>query len=165
MRKILLSLLVLVAGGISFGTHAANIYRSIMLDLTDGTFMLIAMESDMNVTMENGEVVMSSGKGDIRMPISDIQHWTFSSEAGANDLWAGIEDVDNTPGVEVEKDVNYIRFKNLPSNSKLMLAGIDGKVYGTWTADGYFELPLSGLNGGVYLLSYNGKTIKIAVGK
>ncbi len=144
--------------------HAATGYKSVVINKMDNTTMSIAMEGDMTTSIANGELNLSCAKGDITMMISDVRNWTFSTKSGASDLWAGIElPIGDEVTCIMESD--RILIENLPQNSVVALYTIDGRTISSATVGGNYELSLVGLQHGVYVLTYNNKSLKIAVAK
>lgn len=160
MKKILLLMLVSAA---AFVGHAEITgYQSIVFYRTDGTALAIAMEDDMTVNIANGDVTLDCDKGIITMPIAELKYWNYSKIEGDDSKWQGIEDIiGETVRVVVTDDC--VTFQNLPENSSVSLVSMDGRVIVADKASGEYEISLSELNYGVYVLTYNGKSIKIAV--
>lgn len=140
-----------------------NGYKSIMLNHHDGSSDIVTIGNEMTVSAANGELTLKCDKGTVSVKLEDLQNWTYSKLAGSDDLWAGI-DAPEADLVEVRFGAESIELFNLPEKSTVMLTAIDGKTLVSTTVDAdYFNISLSGLNGGVYILTYNNKSLKIAV--
>lgn len=164
MKKILPIIMFAIIAMCAPQVKGATAYRSVVIEKTDGTLMRVAMENDMTAKVSEGEVIFSSGKGDIKFPISDLRHWSYSTEAGLDNLWTDIDEID-ADSVGVERGYMMVSFKNLPAGSLVSLMALDGRTVGQWKAEGYFEVSLTDLTPGVYVLTYNDKSIKVAVAK
>ena len=160
MKKILLLMLVMVS---AFAVHAEITgYRSIVFNRTNGTAVAIAMEDDMTVNIADGEVVLACAKGSFSVAISDLKYWTYSMKEGDNSQWSGVENIIGD-AVNVVLSDDYVSLQNLPANSTVGLVAMDGRVIVSDKASGSYEINLSGLTRGVYVLTYNGNSLKFAV--
>lgn len=145
----------------------ATNYKSVVIEHSDNGISKISIENGMTTAMTDGDLVLSYEKGgvkyEIRHSLADVRHWTFSTEAGDSNLWAGIDGVvnENTVGIDWQGDV--INLTNLPVNSQITLVGIDGRTVSSVKATGEYSVKLGELTGGVYVLTINGKSLKIAV--
>lgn len=138
-------------------------YKSVLLNHTDGTSDIIAIEEDMTIEAAAGVLTLSCSKGDIAVSIAELRNWTYGTVSGDDNLWTGIESA-VADGVVVRMGADCIELQNLPAGSDVMLTSIDGRVVKTVRVDGgYVSLPLADLRGGVYILTYNKKSLKIAV--
>lgn len=160
MKKFLLLMLVMASAFVGYAGTTG--YRSIVFHRTDGSTIAITMEDNMTVNLTNGNVELTCKKGIFSAAIEDVKYWTYSKSEGENDKWAGIENIiGETVSVIVTDD--YINLQNLPENSTIGLVAIDGRVIVSDKASREYEISLSELTHGVYVLTYNGKSIKIAV--
>ena len=160
MKKILLLALVLAS---AFVSHAEITgYRSIVFHRTNGTALAIAMEDDMTVNLENGNIAMACSKGTLSVAIAEMKYWTYSKQQGDDSQWSGIESIVGD-AVNVVVSDNFITIQNLPENSNISLVAMDGRVVAAGKASGSYEIAINGLTTGVYVLTYNNNAIKIAV--
>ncbi len=160
--KRIFTLLCLLAVVASAGASIKG-YKSVLLNHTDGSSDIIAIEEDMTIEASAGVLTLSCAKGDIVISISDLRNWTYGTVSGQDNLWTGIESPIED-GVVVRMGADCIELQNLPGGSDVMLTSIDGRVVRTVRVDGgYVSLPLADLRGGVYILTYNKKSLKIAV--
>lgn len=162
MKKFYLPLLISLASVCS--AEAAG-YKSVVVNQTNGTLWMITMEENMTTKVTEGNLVLTCSRGDITFPVKDIANWTFSTDGGADDLWAGVNLPEgDKPGCVQEGD--RIVLSNLPAGSRVMLASVDGRVVkAVSSVSGSYELSLVGLQSGVYVLTYNKESIKIAVAR
>ena len=74
-------------------TKAAT-YQSVMFKMSDPSErMCIHIEDDMTLKIVNSNIRMESSFGSIELPVNEVTSWTFSTEGGSSDEWAGIEEV------------------------------------------------------------------------
>lgn len=158
--------LILVFVGICASAVMANAatYRSVVFNKTDGEKFALTVESGMTTLVSDGYITMSCDLGVISLATSEVNSWTFSTERGTDFEVAGI----GTPEVDqnsVELIVNEgsLTLNGLAAGSKVMLVSVDGRVAASAVAEGSLTLPTSVLNAGVYILTYNDKSIKIAL--
>lgn len=160
MRKFLLTVIVMVAA--STAVASVNGYKSIVLHHLDGEQLAITIENGMTTKVANGNLTLECTKGTITKPLDNLKFWNYSLLPGEDFETAGIGIVEGDMiGLVVENE--RIVFQNLPANSVVGLVAVDGRVILSDKAAGYYEIPLSELTHGVYILTYNGKSLKIAV--
>lgn len=160
MRKFLLTVIVMVAA--STAVASVNGYKSIVLHHLDGEQLAITIEDGMTTKVANGNLTLECDKGTITKPLDNLKFWNYSLQPGVDFETAGIGVVEGDMiGLVVENE--RIVFQNLPVNSVVGLVAVDGRVILSDKAAGYYEIPLSELTHGVYILTYNGKSLKIAV--
>ena len=59
---------------------------------------------------------------------------------------------------------DYIVISNAPAGALINVVSIDGKsILSDRASDGYYEIATSGLRGGIYVLTINKESYKIAV--
>lgn len=138
-------------------------YRSIEINCKDGTQMKVSMESGMTTVFDTDAMTLKCDKGDLSLNLSNVANWKFSTEAGSDEHWASIDELPAIDGVTIERDANRIALHNLPAGSQVMLVTIEGRVVNRCVTSGDYELSLSTLTTGVYVLSFNNNAIKIAV--
>lgn len=142
-------------------TATAAPIRSILVRHTDGTSTHITMMTkEFNTSFADGMMRISSEKGTLEYPLANLSNWTFKTSLG--EVWAGVEATEaETFTIKLQAD--GVALGNLPSHSSLTLAGTDGRTHFAAEAEGNEFISFDGLTGGVYLLTINGKTFKIAI--
>lgn len=139
-----------------------NGYKSVVFHRTDGTSLAVAIENEMTTCVSDGNVTLSCAKGDVVVPCDQLKYWNYSKSEGDGNLWQGLDLVgSDMVGVVLESD--RISLHNLPMDSRIGLYSVDGRVVVNAVVSGYYEIPTSGLVTGVYVLTYNGKSLKVAV--
>ena len=144
--------------------NAATTYRSVVFNKTDGEKFALTVESGMTTLVSDGYITMSCDLGVVSLPVSDVTSWTFSTEPGTDFKVAGVdtpaEDLDL---VELVVNEGSLTLNGLAEGSKVMLVSVDGRVVASTVGEGTLTLPISSLHAGVYILTYNDKSIKIAL--
>ena len=161
MKKIY-SLFLALVGLCMFVPAKADNYRSVVFSRVDGTTMALTVESGMSTIVADGAITMSCEIGIVSLPTSEITKWTFSTEPGMDFGLAGI-DAPEADLVEVVVSDGFVTLNGLPAGSKVMLTAIDGRVVASMNANGQATLSTDGLRGGVYILTFNDKSLKIAL--
>ena len=156
MKKIVIPLLLGLFATIPHHLPAAS-YKSIIVNQSDGSEMKVTIEDDMKTAVAEGNLVITCTKG-------DIKNWTFSTSAGSDDVWTGIESP-TASGTNCILNSDRIILSNLPEGSTVTLCSIDGRIVKRSRAEGDYELSISELPKGIYVLTYNKNTLKIAVAK
>ncbi len=163
MKKNFVSLCVAVVAMVGISASAAD-YRSVVINKTDGSSVTVNMEYDMVTTVDAGNLMMSCPKGKISIPAEEVKGWTYSTKTGSDDVWAGI-DITETNGVVMIQEFDRVVMDNLPEGSEVTLVSIDGLVISSAVVEGHHEVALDGLQRGIYVLTYNNNSIKIAVAR
>lgn len=166
MKKTFTLLLCWVAALAGVGASAATTdYKSIVVNRTDGTLTRITIESGMTTSIAEGEFVLSCAKGEIYIPMEETRNWSFSTEPGdADQLWAGIAGVDaDGSSIELIWAGNSLTVTGLAADSRVSLVGMDGRVMKSAVATGEITLDLGGYQKGVYVLTVNKQSFKIAL--
>ncbi|MDE6324281.1 MAG: T9SS type A sorting domain-containing protein [Paramuribaculum sp.] len=162
MKKIF-TLVCLLTAGLATGAYAATNFKSVVIEHADTHVSRITMEHGMTTAFEDGMFVMSCEKGDISYELEDVRHWTFSTESGDSDLWAGISDVANDNILSVNWAGDVLRIGNLPSESRLTVVSVDGRSLLSRVVSGDCEIDLGEFSSGVYIVNVNNQSLKVAV--
>lgn len=141
-------------------------YRSIHLNLKDNTIVKVSAKDGMTTTFEEKNIVMKHGSGteelNVTLPLDDIRSWTYSTEPGDENAWAGIEKPEADNRINLWLGEGMITLRNLPEKSKVSLCDISGHQLKTAVATEECTLEVAP---GIYILSVNSLTFKIAVSK
>lgn len=163
MKKIYLLLLSLCVG-ISAGA-TINGYMSLMLNYKDGRQTIVSLEDNMLVKVDDGNVTMTSAKGSVVASTAALNNWKYNKTAveDKDNGWTGIDDV-NANAMKITMGSDYIVISNAPAGALINVVSIDGKsILSDRASDGYYEIATSGLRGGIYVLTINKESYKIAV--
>lgn len=142
----------------------AATYKSMVFEGNDSKLTLVNMEDGMTATIADGLMTLSCDKGEIYFNLAELRNWTFSAQEGSSDLWAGIE-APATDAVTISWSGDVITIQGLPEGSAVSLTAIDGRTVRSLRAGESCSIPTSGLSAGVYVLTYNNKSIKVALGR
>lgn len=132
-------------------------YKSIVVEMADGTTTGINLEEGMTTEFTEDKVVFASEQSTVQLEKKDVVSMSFSKSAG-------ITKVSRETSQFVVGD-NSISFKGLPSKSKISLFDLSGACIDRITASGDYCLSLSNLATGIYIISINDISYKIQVGK
>ncbi len=160
MKKITTTLVSVVCA-MFFGTMSANAYKSIVINKADNTNIMVLIESTMTTSIAEGNLIVTSSKGDVILPVAEVKNWTFSTDEDSENLWTDLEKIDGDATCVQLRD--KIVLNNLPDGSQIALFTANGKQICTASVNGSYELSLNDLPKGVYLLNYNRQTIKIVI--
>lgn len=141
-------------------------YRSIHLNLKDNTIVKVSAKDGMTTTFEDKNIVMRHGSGteelNVTLPLENIRSWVYSTEPGNENAWAGIDKPEGNKGIDLWLGDGMITLRNLPEKSKVSLCDINGRQLKSAVATGECTLEVAP---GIYVLSVNSLTFKIAVSK
>lgn len=159
------SLIFALMGLCMFVPAKAETYKSVVFHKTDGTTLALTVESGLTTVVGSGEIAMSCDLGIITLPTTEVTKWTFSTEPGMDFGLAGINtpEADANAAVEVTVGSGYVSLAGLQDGSSVMLTSIDGRVVAAKTAAGDVTIPTDQLTAGVYILTFNDKSLKIAL--
>lgn len=151
--KILYLLIVMVLG-VPF-MSVADSYRSVAINLTDGTTVEVNLTDDLTASFDRENMFVTGADADITVPKTQIKSFVFNKEASLATVGA-----DSTaPRI----DGGNLVFDTLPANSELAFYDAAGRLLSSRRASGRYVVAFSELPKGVVLLNVNGVTYKIAV--
>ena len=151
MRKLILTLLLLSV----VVTHAQE-YSKVVVTLTDGTIRTISLSEKPIVTIANGKLVIKTEMMTTEFDRANVSRFNFISDVdGIEEIESDVQDVYN--------DGDNLCFSNLPENSLIEIYATDGTLLKRETASGTYKITLAELSAGVYIVSVNGVSTKIAV--
>ena len=155
---------VLLAASAVFA--AGTGYRSIAVKHADHHLSVITIESGMTTKTSDGNLELSSDKGAITIPLSDVRNWTFSTEEGSSDKWASIGGVSEDSAVTIQLQEGCITLGNLPEGSSVSLTAINGVgVAAANSVSGEYTIPTDTLTKGIYILTVNNRSFKVALSR
>ena len=151
MRKLILTLLLLSV----VVTHAQE-YSKVVVTLTDGTIRTISLSEKPIVTIANGKLVIKTEMTTTEFDRANVSRFNFISDVdGIEEIESDVQDVYN--------DGENLYFSNLTENSLIEIYATDGTLLKRKTASGTYKITLAELSAGIYIVSVNGVSTKIAV--
>ncbi len=143
---------------------AGKVAKSIVVNHADGGKSLIAMADGLKTSFAGGVMTISSEKGALEFPLSEVRSWLFSDQEG--DIWSGIDEAADDAAI-INWDADGLRLENIPSGTQVLLTGSDGRTApaATATDGGACVIKTDGLKAGVYLLTIGNRTYKIITGR
>ena len=152
MRKVLMPLFLLLFSSMML----AQEYNNVVVTLTDGTSRTISLSEKPIVTIANGKLVIKTEMSTTELDRANVARFNFVSDVVGVDR---ISSDDN--GVIKEGDNLY--FSKLPENSLIKIYTADGSLVKNMTASGAYKISLADFSAGVYIVSVNGVSTKIAI--
>lgn len=136
-------------------------YRSVAVQLHDGSTMTIGMESDLTATITSGEVVFSCSQGDVAIPAEKVHYWSFTTREADPGIWSGVEEA-TIATIKITQSNNSLNLSGLVDGTAVTLSSVSGLVAAVAVANrsGSCSLDISGLCPGVYILSYGNNSVK-----
>lgn len=143
----------------------AMAYSSMQLNHTDGSTTSVNIEEKMTARVSSGSLIMECSKGTITIPYSEIRSFTFSSQPGTAQWPAGVEAPSPShPQLNIEG--GYLTVSALPSPSQVAVTTLKGVTVASENCAGEFRISLDKLSADeVYIVSFNGKSVKIALNR
>ena len=152
MRKVLMPLFLLLFSSMML----AQEYNNVVVTLTDGTSRTISLSEKPIVTIANGKLVIKTDMSTTEFDRANVARFNFVSDL------VGIDEISSDDN-EVIKDGDNLYFSNLPENSLIKIYTADGSIVKSMTASGAYKISLAEFSAGVYIVSVNGVSTKIAV--
>ena len=148
---ILLSLLL------TFSANATEPVKNLAVWTKDGTKVLYSLLENPKITFTATDVIITTNSVDITYALENMLRFTYETHEPSiiNDVI-----LENT---SFTYDGESLFFSSLPSNSVISIHTLNGLlIYKKTICHDCYLLPLSNLSAGVYLVSVNGLTYKIA---
>gem|GEM_PF-1425613 len=139
-------------------------WQSVVVTKSDGSTVAVQGEKDFSATMADGELRFESSKGYIAIPLDEVKRWIYSNEPGDAE-WASISAPSVASDIIVKRFGNVIILENLPEGSHVGLVALNGVTLLSAVASESYKVDLSDMESGLYLLTFNNQTIKIAVSR
>ena len=152
MRKVLMPLFLLLFSSMML----AQEYNNVVVTLTDGSSRTISLSEKPIVTIANGKLVIKTDMSTTEFDRANVARFNFVSDL------VGIDEISSDDN-EVIKDGDNLYFSNLPENSLIKIYTADGSLVKSMTASGAYKISLAEFSAGVYIVSVNGVSTKIAV--
>lgn len=164
MKKTLLTLSTALALIIPC-TVSAKGYQSVVVNKADATVLAIQGDQGMKLTAADNTLrFMLPDESYIELPLDEVTGWEYSDQAG-DAQWTSISGVTVNPDAIVRQTATGVTIFNLPEHSIVTLTAINGITVKNLTASGSCQIEFEGLQNGIYLLSFNNQTIKIALNR
>lgn len=133
-------------------------YKSIVLTKTDGSEVKIALSDKLETTVSGDNLVFAdNGENVVSVPVTQLASWDFSTQVTT----AAINTLSGENGCRVAG--NVVTITGLSKGTVVGVVAMNGTTVMQVSADGECTLDLSELAKGVYVVTYNNQTVKIAV--
>lgn len=155
MKRLSLLLIIAVISSVAGLTVRAN-YHTVTVTVKEGESMSFRLADELTVRFNDLEMTISSPNFDntVIIPKENISEFIHST-AGINDVTADASAPEFADGM--------LSFTNLPEGSIINVFNTAGQLIKSETASGCYQLPLSTLAAGIYVVTVNKSTFKIAV--
>lgn len=139
-----------------FGSSAQS-YRSVAVNLNDGSNVEINLSDNLSATFSEDALILSNGDQEVSVPRNNIKSFTFSK-----DPYSGISEIESEKNSPTLIGANMV-FDCLPENSKITVYDLAGVVLKEDIASGFYSIDLSEFTSGPVIVKVNGISYKIAV--
>ncbi|MCM1110773.1 MAG: T9SS type A sorting domain-containing protein [Clostridium sp.] len=130
-------------------------YRSLAVNQTDGTDVTIELTDEMSAWFEEGMFMVFGTSTEVSVPQTNIKSFTFSETSSLATVAADA----------LVLEGGKMTFTNLPAGSVATVVNAAGQLVDSARPEGSWELDLAGYPAGVYMVTVNGVTYKIATKK
>lgn len=132
-------------------------FKGMLISKTDGSTVALDMASDMETTVVDNNLVFSKGGTDaVTVPVAQVKTWKFSTTSVT-----GLSEV--AVAEQMQLVGKTVIIDGLKAATPVQVISASGQTVLSTVATGRCELSLEGLAAGVYVISYNNQTLKIAV--
>lgn len=132
-------------------------FKGMLISKTDGSTVALDMASDMETTVVDNNLVFSKGGTDVvTVPVAQVKTWKFSKTSVT-----GLSEV--AVAEQMQLVGKTVIIDGLKAATPVQVISASGQTVLSTVATGRCELSLEGLAAGVYVISYNNQTLKIAV--
>ena len=152
MRKVLMPLFLLLFSSMML----AQEYNNVVVTLTDGTSRTISLSEKPIVTIANGKLVIKTEMSTTELDRANVARFNFVSDV------VGVDRISSDDNGVIKVGDN-LYFSKLPENSLIKIYTADGSLVKNMTASGAYKISLADFSAGVYIVSVNGVSTKIAV--
>lgn len=133
---------------------SAEGFRSIAVNLTDGTKVEINLSEDLRASFSDENLVVSGGETDIEIPRASIKSFTFSE-------LSSLKDVTAEAGAPVISG-GVMTFTALADGTAINVYNVAGALIFSDKASGDYTLDLSALSGSPVIVTVNEVAYKIS---
>lgn len=133
---------------------SAESYRSVAVNLTDGSKVEINLTDELSASFSETNLVVTGGDRDVSVPRSSIKSFTFSTKTG-------IESADAT-NYTPEISGGVMRFTNLPESTVISAYDIKGALLFQTVTSGEYTLDLTETGSTAVIVKVNETAYKIA---
>lgn len=162
MKRLLLPLAIAALLSMP-GICNAKAYKSVIISRHDGTSLSIKAEQGLTMKVVDEEVkFFTTGDNNISIPVSEIKGLSLSAEEGEHS--ADVNEIVGN-GISVARVGNEIILENLPAGSNVSLVSLSGKTLYKSAAEGSHSIDISSCADGVYIVTFNKKSLKISIAR
>lgn len=141
-------------------TASAETFRSMVIETYDGNDMTINLSSELTTTFADGEMLFKGDNVNVAVPMAAVKGWSYS-----NNVYDAVADNVAEDGVSLSDRGDCIVIYGLKDASQVSLCTVDGRVLLNEKVSGEYTLGLTDLVKGVYVLTVNKQSFKIAVNR
>lgn len=152
IKSILLAAALVLTSASAFAAG----YKTIVVSPYEGDPVKVKISETLSTTFDGGNILFTDGETNNTLALTDLKEVAFSTE--------GTTGID-APGVaeEVTIEAGRVVLGNLAAGSRVAVVALDGRTVLSATAEGSYTVDLNDLGAGVYVISYNKHSLKIAV--
>lgn len=142
---------------------SAKSYKSVVVTRHDGTILSIKHERGLQMNIDGENVKFFIDNDFISVPVSEVKGLSLSEKEGEITIAAvgGIAEDE----ISVTKIGGEILFSNLPAGTKVSVVSMSGQTMHSAVAEGNHSVDVSSYAPGVYVVTYNKKSIKLSIAK
>ncbi|MBR5898055.1 MAG: T9SS type A sorting domain-containing protein [Muribaculaceae bacterium] len=155
MKKFLSLFLMLILGLV---VHSKE-YYGITIMMLDGSITTVRLSGEPVIKYCEEKIVITTNETTAEIAQENVVSLSYSDVNSVEDL------ADSTDNLYISKKGEMLIFENLPTNSNILMHNINGIQIKNITASDYYEISLSNLSAGIYIVSVNGVSTKISINR
>jgi hypothetical protein len=156
MKKKILTLILLI---FCVALLRAQEFNTLVVAMDDGTSTKVLLGSQPKVSFNGTTLEIATNTTVLQFDRTKLRSFRTIYEPST-----GVGGVKSQSGKFIQKG-DLLIFQNLPSGSNVRVFGSDGRLMRAATAEGSYEISLSQLSAGLYIVNLNGISTKIILRK
>jgi hypothetical protein len=152
-RKILFLALLLLGAAMAV---QAQEFTTLVVLMKDGSTTKVQLSEEPKATFSGSNLNIATTSTTLQFDRTKVQRFSYVNEGGVKGVKADAKSTFTKKG-------DLLIFQGLKSGSKVSIYGIDGRLMKEASASGSYEMSLSELSAGVYIVNVNGTATKITI--
>jgi hypothetical protein len=147
--------LALLLFGAAMAAQAQE-FTTLVVLMKDGSTTKIQLSEEPKATLSGSNLNIATTSTTLQLDRSKVLQFSYVNDGGVEGVKADAKSTFTKKG-------DLLIFQGLKSGSKVSIYGIDGRLMKEASAGGSYEMSLSELSAGVYIVNVNGTATKIAI--
>ncbi|MCH4156008.1 MAG: T9SS type A sorting domain-containing protein [Muribaculaceae bacterium] len=151
-RKLVIILMLMIGSAMA---AVAQEFTTLVIQMKDGSSTKVQMLQQPKITFSGDTLIIKTMGTKLEIPRSKVKRFNYIDESGVDGV--------KTSAAKFSQHGDRLIFTGLPTGSLIAVYGIDGRLMREAEAAGSYEISLSELAAGIYVVSVNGASTKITI--